>query len=155
MHRIRQLVVFALDEQRFAIPLQAIERVVRAVEITPLPDAPEFVLGVINVQGRVVPVFDVRGRFRLPARELDLNDQFIIAQSSRRMVALVVDAVLGVVECAEADVTTAEQILPGLHCVAGVLKREDGMILIHDRDEFLSHQAQAALEDAMTDQSAP
>lgn len=150
MDSIRQLVVFALDEQRFAIPLQAVERVVRAVEITPLADAPEFVLGVINVQGRVVPVFDVRGRFRLPARELELNDQFVIAQNSRRTVALVVDAVIGVEACAESEVTSAEQILHGLHCVAGVLKREDGMILIHDLDEFLSLRQEAALEDAMS-----
>ena len=150
MNRTRQLVVFALDEQRFAVPLQSVERVVRAVEVTPLPEAPEFVLGVINVQGRVVPVYDVRGRFRLPARELDLNDQFVITRNSRRTVALVVDAVSGVEECAEAEVTTAEQILHKLHCVAGVLKREGGMILIHELDEFLSSEEEQALEDAMT-----
>ena len=59
-----QIVVFALDEPRYALPLSAVERVVRAVEITPLPKAPEIVLGVINMQGQVVPAVDIRKRFR-------------------------------------------------------------------------------------------
>ncbi len=76
-----QYVVFGLDEHSFALRLSAVVRVVRAVEVTPLPRAPEIVLGVINVQGRITPVFDVRKRFRLPAREISLSDQFIIARA--------------------------------------------------------------------------
>ena len=62
------IVVFALDEQRYALHLLAVERVVRAVEVTALPEAPEIVLGVVNVKGRIVPVINVRRRFRLPER---------------------------------------------------------------------------------------
>ena len=62
------IVVFTLDEQRYALHLLAVERVVRAVEVTALPEAPEIVLGVVNVKGRIVPVINVRRRFRLPER---------------------------------------------------------------------------------------
>ena len=65
-----QLVVFRLNGQRYALPLAAVERIVCAVEVTPLPGAPPVVLGVINVAGCVLPVFNIRRRFLLPEREV-------------------------------------------------------------------------------------
>jgi purine-binding chemotaxis protein CheW len=144
-----KLVVFVLDEQLYALRLAAVERVVRAVEVMPLPKAPEIVLGVINAQGRIVPVVNVRKRFQLPEREVELSDQFIIARTSRRTVALVVDAVNDVVPCPEAQVVAAEKILPGLEHVSGVLKLSDGMIFVHDLDRFLSLDEEQALGEAM------
>lgn len=144
-----QLVVFALDEARYALRLATVERVVRAVEVTPLPKAPEIVLGMINAQGRIVPVFNVRKRFSLPEREVGLSDQFIIARTARRTVALVVDAVHEVVPCPATQVVASERILPGLEHVAGVLKLPDGMIFVHDLDRFLSVDEEQALEAAM------
>lgn len=69
-----KLVAFSLDEPRYALHLSAVERVVRAVETMPLPKAPEIVLGVINMQGQIIPVVDVRQRFRLRAREMNLKE---------------------------------------------------------------------------------
>lgn len=93
-----QLVVFTLNEQRYGLRLSAVERVVRAVEVTLLPSAPEIVLGIINLAGRVVPVMNVRQRFGLPEKESDLSDQFIIARTAMRTVALLVDSVSTLVE---------------------------------------------------------
>ena len=144
-----QLVVFTLDEQRYGLRLATVERVVRAVEVTPLPNAPEIVLGMINVQGRIIPVVNVRKRFRRPEREIGLSDQFIIARTLRRTVALVVDAVSDVVPCPEAQVVAAEKILPGLEHFDGVLKIPDGMIFVHDLDRFLSLDEERALTAAL------
>lgn len=154
MNSSTELVVFTLAEQRYALRLGSVERVVRAVEITPLPQAPEIVLGVINMQGRVVPVVSVRKRFGLAEREIELSDQFIIARTARRAVALVVDAVHDVVSCAEAQRVAAERILPGLEHVEGVLKLPDGMILLHDPDRFLSLDEEQALGAAMKEPTA-
>ena len=60
MNSCVQLVLFALDEQRFALALSSVERIVRVVDVTPLPSAPPIVLGIINVKGEVVPVYDGR-----------------------------------------------------------------------------------------------
>ena len=147
--RLDSLVVFTLEEQRYALRLAAVERVVRAVEVTPLPKAPEIVLGMINAQGRIVPVVNVRKRFQLPEREVGLSDQFIIARTARRTVALVVDAVNHVVPCPEAQVVASEKILPGLEHVEGVLKLPDGMIFVHDLDRFLSLDEEQALAEAL------
>ena len=56
-------VVFTLDEQRYALRLSAVERIVRAVEVIPLPETPKIVIGMINVQGRVMPVVNIRSGF--------------------------------------------------------------------------------------------
>ena len=150
MNKQNQYVFFTLDEQRYGLHLSAVERVVRVVEITPLPEAPEMVLGVVNVQGQVIPVFNIRKRFRLPEREIALSDQLIIAHISKRTIALLVDAVIGVVEPSEEEMITAEKILPNMEYVEGVVKIEDGMILlIHDLDEFLSLEESKTLDDAM------
>jgi purine-binding chemotaxis protein CheW len=153
MNHLNQLLVFILDEQRYALSLAAVERVVRMVDITPLPKAPEMVLGVVNLQGRVVPLFNIRQRFGVPERELNLSDQLIIAHTSRRTVALVADAVSGLIERPEEEIIRAEKILPGMEYVEGVVKLEDGMILIHDLDQFLSLQEENALDKAMLEAS--
>lgn len=133
-----QVVVFALEEQRYALYLSAVERVLPAVELTPLPKAPEIVLGVLNLEGQVIPVVNVRRRFRLPDRDIDLRDRLIVAKTRKRPVALVVDSVPGLAALAEEQVTAANTILPGLEYVEGVARLEDGLILIHDLDKFLS-----------------
>ena len=88
-----ELVVFCLDELRIALRLTAVERVVRAVQVTRLPQAPEIVLGVINLQGRAIPIVDFRNRFHLGRREPRITDQMIIARTARRPVGLMADAV--------------------------------------------------------------
>lgn len=149
MRRSNQLVIFILNEQRYALSLSAIGRILRMVEITPLPKAPEIVLGVINMQGQVLPVVDIRRRFRLPEQEVNLHDLLIIAHTSKRTVALVVDTVSGIIERSEQEVIAAEKIIPGMEYVEGVAKLEDGMILIHDLDTFLSLEEEKALDEVM------
>ena len=145
-----QIVVFTLDKPRCALLLSAMERVVHAVEITPLPKAPEIVQGVINAQGRIIPVIDVRKRFRLPEREIRLDDQFIIARTSRRLVALVVDSVVGIREVADWEMVDARQSLPFAEYLQGVAKIEDNIILIYDLDQFLSLDEERLLDAAMS-----
>ncbi len=142
----KQIVVFTLDEPRYALCLAAVERAVRAVEITPLPKAPEIVLGVVNVQGQIVPVVDIRKRLHLPAREMNLDDQFIIAHTSRRLVALAVDSVVGIRQLVEREWVTAEQVLPGAAYIHGVAKLEDTLVLICDLDQFLPFDEERMLD---------
>lgn len=126
------LVVFAIDEQRYALPLCAVVRVVRAVEITSLPHAPPTICGVINVQGRVIPVVNLRQRLGCPQRALDLSDEFLIVRISQRWLALWVDAVSDVIETGREALIAAEQIAPGIEGVASVLKLANGLLLVQD-----------------------
>lgn len=122
----------------------------RIVETTPLPKAPEIVLGVVNFQGRIVPVVNLRTRFKLPQRAVSLSDQLIVARTPRRTVALVADSVDGVVECSERQVSEVEAVVPGTEYVAGVVKLSDGLVLIHDLALFLSLDEERRLDAAMS-----
>jgi purine-binding chemotaxis protein CheW len=151
-----QLVVFRLDTFQYGLRLSSVIRVLRAVEVTPLPKAPRIVIGVINLAGRIIPVVNLRRRFGLPERDLQLTDQLIIATTSGgattdggRILALVVDDVEGVLDCAAGE-TLADAIVPGLEHLHGVARSEEGLILIHDLDTFLSLEEDKALSRALT-----
>ncbi len=154
MEQLNQYVVFTLDEQRYALHLSAVERIIRVVEMTSLPKAPDIVLGIVNVEGQIIPVVNIRKRFRLPERELNLSDVLIIAQIPRRTVALVADDASGVIEGSGQDITEAKEILPRMEYVKGVVKLKDGLILINDLESFLSLEEEKALDDAMAKKPA-
>lgn len=143
------LLVFTLDRQRYALHLAAVERVVRAVYVTPLPNAPAIVLGVLNAQGRVIPVVNMRKRFGLPERDILPSDKLILARTSKRSVALASDEVMGVLERPEAEVVPSSAVLPETPFVAGVVKLDDGLVFLHDLNSFLGWEEEAALEAAL------
>src|ERR1700726_996115 len=149
MSELAQLVVFRLDERRYALPLAVVERVVRAVDVTPLPKASPIVLGAINLHGRVLPVLNVRKRFLMPEREIGPADWFLLAHTARHTVVLVVDESEGVVERTQAEVVRSTQIVPDLDHFPGVLRLDDGLVLIHDLEKFLSLDEARALDEAM------
>lgn len=144
-----QLVVFRLDEQRYAVRLAVVERSVRAVEVTNLPHAPALVLGVIDVAGRVFPVLNLRRRLKLPERALEVSDQFLIARTARHTVALVVDETLGVVDLPPTGIVASTRIAPGIAPIEGVAKLPDGLVLIHNLDSFLCLDEEAVLDAAL------
>jgi purine-binding chemotaxis protein CheW len=146
---IGRWVVFGLDAGRYALPLAVVDRIVRAAHVTPLPMAPPAVLGAIDVQGHVLPVFNLRHKFRLPERIVDPADQFLIARTSQRTVVLVIDAAHGVLERPAAAMIDAAHIAPTLGHVRGVIPLEDGLVLIHDLEVFLSPDEARALDEAM------
>lgn len=149
MSESKQYLIFTLDENRYVLDLNCVERIAHVVEITPLPQAPDIVLGILNVGGQIIPAVNTRRRFGLPEREFELLDQLIIAHTSKRKVALLVDAVLGVIESSSDKIIKADKILPYMDYIEGVVKLEDGIILIHNLDKFLSLEEEKCLNVAL------
>jgi purine-binding chemotaxis protein CheW len=148
--RTLEVLVFEVGGQTYALPTADVREVVRAVAITPLPNAPPVIEGVVNVRGRVLPVLDVRTRFRLPATPLDPSDHFIVASAGPRGVVLRVDRATHLALVDEASVQSPQTLGPSATYVAGVAKREDGLMLIHDLTTFLSAAEAASLDDALS-----
>jgi len=142
-------VIFGLDECRYALPLHAVERVVRAAYVTPLPSAPPIVLGALNIEGQVLPVFDVRRKFRLAERKLRPEQQFLIVRSRRRSVVLAIDSAHGLLELPVDACVDAATLIPEYRHIRGVIPLEDGLVLIHDLDLLLSPEEIHALDDAL------
>ena len=142
------LVVFRLDELRFALPLVAVERVFRAVEVSPLPGAPPIVLGVVDIHGRVLPVLNIRRRFLGRDRALAPADSFVLAHTARQPVVLVVDGTDGVIRGYAHTVRSVPPIAAG-EPIAGIVRLDDGLVVIYDLESFLSAADLRALTEAM------
>jgi purine-binding chemotaxis protein CheW len=163
------LLVFQLQAQRYALQLDAVQRVLPMMAVEPLPGAPDVVSGVINVAGSVVPVLDARRRFGLPHRAARLSDVLILIRAGAqtpartptpqattpRTFALAADGVIGLMELTRSDVTPAASITPEVMHVAGVAKLDDGLVLIHDVETFLAAAERARLEGALTAGEVP
>jgi len=140
------VVVFAVGGQRHGLPASAVQELVRAVAVVPLPRAPAGVEGVINLRGQVVPVLSLRARLGLPDRPLEPSDHFIIARTGQQHVALRVDRALDLVSLDAAEVD------PGIELVSAagwVARLPDGLVLIHDLNNLLSPSESAALADVL------
>lgn len=141
-----KLLIFDLSGLRCALPLAGIERILRAVEISPLPQAPEIVMGLVNVQGRIIPVLNIRKLFHLPETEPNLNDQIIIARTTTRLVAIPVDSAIGVAEYSAQDIIPSAELFPGIEYLEGVAKLHDGIIYIYNLDRFLTSDDETGID---------
>ena len=149
MNELIKLVVFNLGYQKFALHLSTVETVIRVVGLTPLPKAPKIVNGIVNFHGKIIPVFNIRKRFNLPDKETNLNDHLIIAHTSKRMAALIVDSISEVISKPKEEIVHTAKVLPEMEYVEGILKLKDGIILIHNLDKFLSLKEDRELEDSL------
>ncbi|MBI9076664.1 MAG: purine-binding chemotaxis protein CheW [Desulfatibacillum sp.] len=141
MSQKKQYFVFMLDEQRYGIDLQAVERVIPAVELITLPEAPEMMSGLINLRGRMIPVVDIRKKFRLPPRDMGMEDRIVIFRTSTWITSIVVDKVEGVMEFVPRDLDDAAELFPEMgQFMEGVGKSEDDSVLIYDIDSLFSRQ---------------
>jgi purine-binding chemotaxis protein CheW len=145
-----QIVVFTLDDLTCALPVGEVERVIYALEINRLPKAPEVIAGVINLGGRIIPVVDVRKRVGALSREIEPDDQFIIAATRRRSVALIVDRVTGVLDISPRQHTETTSVLPFAEYVRGIARIENEIILIYDLDQFLEIDEEKQLDEALS-----
>lgn len=143
------VVRFTIGEPCCALPLSCVEKVIRAVEISPLPHAPEIVMGVINSAGTMIPVINVRRRFHFSDRALSVCDRFIIARTARRLIAMVVDSVEGISELTDEEMIPVEQTPPFADHLSGVAKLQGNLIMIYNLDQFLNLDEEENLKNAL------
>jgi purine-binding chemotaxis protein CheW len=142
-----ELVAVDVGEQRWALPLACVERVVGMVAVTPLPESPAGVRGAINVAGEIVPVLDLDVRIGRPERDRGAGARLVIARTATRRVALPVDEVLGVIVVAAGAVAPPIERMPAP--IAGTAALPDGVLAIYDVDAFLTAADEHALAAAL------
>ncbi len=131
-------IAFSVNEQRYAVPLDDVERVLRAVEVTPLPETFGAVSGVINLQGRAIPVVDLRRRFKLVERELGPHDQLLVVRCASTTVALPVDETLGIVREEPGERLETGELVSQLNYVSSVLPIDGHMVMVLDVRQVLT-----------------
>ena len=138
MQTLGNIVVFSLGDKQCALRLSAVERILRAVAVTPVTESSEMIVGVIVMPGRVLSVVNLRARLGLPRKEIALSDRFIIARTSRSSLIIIADAVAGVVAYQPGDLIPVRRVLPKAAGANGVVCFADGLNYIHDLDAFLA-----------------
>ncbi len=150
MDTLLRFVLLTVDGQAYALPLEVVDRTLRAVEITILPGAPNVVEGIINLHGEIIPIVSIRKRLGLANRSLEISDSLVVAHTRTRRLAIIAESVLGIVErSADAVVGTGEIVFHGAHPIEGVLKTSDGLVLIQDLDRFFSPKEELSLDLAL------
>jgi len=127
-------VLFTVDGQMYALQLAEVERVVRAVQVMPLPETPAHIAGVVNVHGRVLPVVDLRARFGGEPSPMTLDNQFVIAKAGRLSLIVIADQALGTRE-AVGGLDPEDNEIP--RCVRKVLPLEQGVVYSLDLERVL------------------
>jgi purine-binding chemotaxis protein CheW len=151
-----EVLLFELSAQRFAFPLSDVLEVLRAVALHMLPNAPEVIEGIVDLRGEVVPVLDLRARFGLPQKPLELSDHFVVCRAGRRRVIVRVDRALALTRLQATSLEHAINLPRALQHIAGVASLEDGLVLLHDLAAFLSEAESGLLTHALaTVQSHP
>ncbi len=136
-----EFLIFDLEGVRYGLPVAEVREIVRAVLPVPLPGAPGAIEGVINLRGNVVPVIDLRRRFRLPQRPIEPTDHLVIARAAGRLVALRVDRVVDLMRVEPTDVQDV--------ATARVAKLPGDLVVIQDLAGVLSEAESSALDRAL------
>jgi len=142
-----QLVTFRLMDESYGINVMKVQEVLRVSEIAPVPGAPPFVLGIINLRGNVVTVIDTRSRFGLPPHEMDDASRIVIIESEKQEVGILVDSVAEVVELRETEIDAAPSIgsEESSRYIQGVSTRDNHLLILVDLNKLLTDQEWAAI----------
>lgn len=123
------VLVASIDNQQFAFDLTLVERTLFAVELTPLPNAPDYILGAINMHGTLLSVFNLRALLDLPARPLSADDHFVCV-GDERPAALWVDRVVRVWQISDKELVPSDQFVSEIPYVQGAFTLEDHLVLL-------------------------
>lgn len=145
--QLLQLVTFSIGEEEFGVNILKVQEIIRTMEITKVPRAPDFVEGVINLRGKVIPIIDLRRRFGLAPRGHDKNTRIIVIEINNIIVGFVVDAVSEVLRIPASTVEPPPPVVAGVESdyVSGVGKLQDRLLIMLDLDRLLSSEDMEAL----------
>ena len=137
---IIQLVTFKLKGETYGINVMKVQEVLRVSEIAPVPGAPPYILGIINLRGNVVTVIDTCSRFGLPPTEIDDSSRIVIIESEQQVVGILVDAVAEVVDLTDSEIDSAPNVgnEESSRYIQGVASRDEGLLILVDLDKLLT-----------------
>lgn len=142
-----QLVTFRLKDETYGINVMQVQEVLRVAEIAPVPGAPHYVLGIINLRGNVVTVIDTRTRFGLPQAEIDDLSRIIVIESEAQVVGILVDSVAEVVDLNSSEIDSAPNVgnEDSSRYIQGVASRDNNLLIVVDLNKLLTEEEWAEM----------
>jgi purine-binding chemotaxis protein CheW len=137
---VLQWVTFQLEDETYGINVMQVREVLRYSEIAPVPGAPDYVLGIINLRGNVVTVVDTRSRFGLMEGEVTDNTRIIVIESERQVIGILVDSVAEVVYLRQSEIDTTPSVGTdeSAKFIQGVSNRDGKLLILVDLNKLLS-----------------
>jgi purine-binding chemotaxis protein CheW len=145
---ILQWVTFKLDNETYGINVMRVQEVLRYTEIAPVPGAPSYVLGIINLRGNVVTVIDTRQRFGLNSGEISDNTRIVIIEADKQVVGIMVDSVAEVVYLRQSEIETAPNVgnEESAKFIQGVCNQNNELLILVELDKMMSEEEWSDLE---------
>jgi len=137
----RQLVVFRLSEDLYGVDIKAVREIIRMQEITPVPNAPGFIIGVTNLRGKICPVMDMRRRFELPAARKTGDSRIVVLEIDGEDVGMLVDAVAEVLRLRQRSIEPpplSDAFRDGNDVVEGIANLNGRLIVVFNVHRILS-----------------
>lgn len=146
---ILQWVTFRLDSETYGINVMQVQEVLRHTEIAPVPGAPVYVLGIINLRGNVVTVIDTRQRFGLQSAPVTEQTRIVIIEADRQVVGILVDSVAEVVYLRQSEIETAPNVGTdeSAKFIQGVCNKNDELLILVDLEKMMTDDEWAELQD--------
>ena len=137
---LMQIVSFKLGEEEFGINILKVQEINRIVDITHLPNSPDFVEGVINLRGSVIPVISLRKRFNMSKVDINMNTRIVVVEITGRIFGFIVDAVSEVLRIPAGSIEPPPMMVSGIDStyILGVAKWQDRLLIIMDLDKVLT-----------------
>ncbi len=146
-----QLVIFKLENEDYGLSISKVQEINRMVAVTKLPQTPDFMEGIINLRGRVIPVVDLRKRFGFTEKEYQDATRIMVVDISGQTLGLVVDAVNEVVKIAGDCIEPPPQsFVMNAQFVQGIAKLADRLVILLDIDRILTSQENVMLKEVAT-----
>ncbi len=145
---IVQLVSFSIDKIEYGIEILAVHDILRMPDITRLPNTPDFIKGVINLRGNVVPVVDIKRRFGMNQAEITDASRIIVIETISKLVGLLVDNVNQVVRLPETNINPHSELIEGIseEFIQGIGRMRDRLIIILTLSHILFEEKEVAFE---------
>jgi purine-binding chemotaxis protein CheW len=146
-NELLQLVTFHLGNDEFAVDILNIQGINRMVEITKVPNSPQYVEGIICLRGNILPIIDLRKRLGLPVKEYDKATRFIVVEIENRVIGFIVDNVNEVLRIKRNITEPPPAIVSGIDSdyITSVAKLEDRIIILLDLNKVLTDKQKAEL----------
>ncbi len=144
---VSRWVTFHLDDETYGIDVMQVREVLRSPDISPVPGAPPYVLGIINLRGNVVAIIETRSRFGLASREVDDASRILILEAGDHVVGFLVDSVQEVLELHSSKIEGAPDTgnREASRYISGLYNRKEGLIILIDAAKLLSEEELAEL----------
>jgi len=145
----RRIVSFRVDDREYAVDISRIIEIIYYKPATPLPESPEFVEGVVDLRGTVIPVLDLKKRLHLPAKDTARPNHILIVRFKDKMIGIVVDEVKQVVQVDEGRIQSSQNFIDrtGSKYLQGVCKLNDRLVFLLSLETLLTEDEQAALNE--------